>query len=290
MNRRGFALLAVLWLIAALAALVAGGLALVRTGLGASSNRITLTRAAWAREACIDIMLARGFASARDGSIGVRETRERVDLSRTTWCSLEVADPSGRLNLNLASVDALQRLIGDSLADALLDWRDPDDVSRPLGAESDWYRRQGRFRPRNAPLASFEELRLIRGFDSLRVRQLADLVTVRGRGIINVNAASSRVLAAALQLPDEVISLLNDQRRLMRPVASLDYLISLVPPGHRANLMARYQELTQLLAFGPTELTVTATGGVGESPLLARASVTVVPMPERVAVIRREVE
>ncbi|MEO8200999.1 MAG: hypothetical protein ABI679_10795 [Gemmatimonadota bacterium] len=291
MNRRGFALLAVLWLIAALAILVSGGLALARTGLTASSNRVMLARAGWAREACVEIMMQRGFSTnARSHHQEVTGTRGSVDLGRTTWCSLQVEDPAGRINLNLADKASLQRLLGDSLSDALLDWRDPDNVPRPLGAEVDWYRMQRRSLPRDAPLASVNELRLIRGFDSLMVDRLASLLTVRGHGALNLNSASSAAIGALLQLPDEVIGLLERQRSFGRPVENLDQLMSLCPPSYRPALMARYQDLSQLVVFSPPELVVIATGGVGNSPLTARATLTVVLVSDRVAVIRREVE
>ena len=59
MSRRGFALLAVLWALTALSVL--GGVALVvaRTGSQTTRNRVLLARAAWAREACVEILLAR---------------------------------------------------------------------------------------------------------------------------------------------------------------------------------------------------------------------------------------
>lgn len=291
MNRRGFALLAVLWLIAALAVLVSGGLALARTGLTASGNRVTLMRAGWAREACIEIMMQRGFSTnGTSHRLEVTRTTGRVDLGRTAWCSLQVDDPSGHINLNLADKATLHRLLGDSLSDALLDWRDRDSDSRLLGAEADWYRLKRRLLPRNAPLASVKELRLIRGFDSLRVDQLEPLVTVRGHGALNLNTAPPAAIGALLQLPDEVIRLIERQRSSGRKVENLDQLISLTPPSYRPGLLARYQELTQEVVFSPPELVVVVTGGVGDSPLLSRATLTVVPVADRVAVLRREVE
>jgi general secretion pathway protein K len=291
MNRRGFALIAVLWLITALAVLAGGGLALVRTGLKASSNRVTLARAAWAREACVEIMMARRFAVGRTTKqLEVARTTGRVDLGRTAWCSLAVDDPSGRVNLNHASETTLQRLLGDSLSDAVLDWRDPNDVPRLRGAESDWYRHNRRFPPRNGPLASSDELRLVRGFDSLTIERFAKLVTTRGRGVINVNSASPLALAAVVELPEALVCLIASQRRMGKPVSSLDHLFSLASSSSRAMLMAQYQELTDRLAFAPSELVVTATGGVGESPLQSQITLTVVPSENRLAVIRREVK
>jgi type II secretory pathway component PulK len=291
MNRRGFALLAVLWLITSLSLLAATGLITVRQRLKASANRVTLTRADWAREACVEIMLARGFARSNDGQTRVASLSGRVDLGRNTWCELDVTDPGGRLNLNLASEASLRVLLqNDSLTDALLDWRDKDDIPRQLGAEADWYQSRRKPLPRNGPLASLDELMLVRGFEFLDEPLLAATFGVRGRGTINLNAAPPEVLRAALEFPNELIQLVHQRNRLGRPVESLDQLISLASPSQRPNLASRYQDLVQLLAFGPGELIVVATAGVGLSPLRSRITLTVVPTGGRVAVIRREVE
>src|SRR5690242_19582959 len=57
MNRRGFALLAVLWVLTALTALVGTGLLVARFGADTTRNRVLLARAEWAREACGEILL-----------------------------------------------------------------------------------------------------------------------------------------------------------------------------------------------------------------------------------------
>jgi len=51
----------------------------------------------------------------------------------------------------------------DSIADAILDWIDPDDTSRTSGAEQDYYSSLNPpYKPRNGPLQSIEELLLVR--------------------------------------------------------------------------------------------------------------------------------
>src|SRR5262249_51109646 len=51
----------------------------------------------------------------------------------------------------------------DSIADAILDWIDPDDEQREQGAERDYYSNLPHpYAPRNGPLASIEELLLVR--------------------------------------------------------------------------------------------------------------------------------
>ncbi len=296
MNRRGFALLAVLWLTAALSVIAGMTLAVARTGLEASRNRILLERAGWAREACVELLLGRW--ALMDDSLATAERMKRlqapldsVDLGRATWCSVHLEDPSARLNLNLADRTQLHALLGsDSLADALLDWRDGDDLARPNGAERRWYRSHHRPEPTNRPFASVGELLLVRGFESADSGHLASRLTVRGRGTINLNAAPPDVIQAALALPSETLATLLRRRDLGLKLTGLDELIGLSPPVARRELSARYQELLQRVSVVPTGLVALVSGRIEGSPLAASAALTLVPLPERLAVIRRETE
>jgi hypothetical protein len=82
---------------------------------------------------------------------------------------------SARLNLNTVLLadssgdDAARKLLmtlpgmTESIADAILDWIDPDSETRQLGAERDYYSSLPHaYAPRNGPLASIEELLLVR--------------------------------------------------------------------------------------------------------------------------------
>ena len=59
MNRRGFALLAVLWTLTAVTVLGGAAMVVARLGAATTRNRILLTRAGWAREACVEILSSR---------------------------------------------------------------------------------------------------------------------------------------------------------------------------------------------------------------------------------------
>jgi hypothetical protein len=122
------------------------------------------------------------------------------------------------------------------------------------------------------------------------VEQLRDVVTTRGSGVLNLNSAPPRAIGALLDLPAAVVALIVRQRAGSAHILNLDQLISLTPPNYRAAIMSRYQDLMQQVVFSPLELVVQVTGGVGQSPLIARAALTIVPVSGRVAVIRREIE
>ena len=77
MSRRGFALIAVLWVVVGAGALAAAALTTARLGSSVSRNRILLLRARWAREACAEILLAR---YARDG-VAVSAGHRRISAA-----------------------------------------------------------------------------------------------------------------------------------------------------------------------------------------------------------------
>jgi type II secretory pathway component PulK len=285
MNRLGFALLTVLWLVATLSAVGAVSIAIARVGAGASRNRIVLTRAAWAREACAEIALAR-YAER-----GVVTEVDTTELGRGTWCRAFVEDAAARLDLNQTSREVLLGLLGsDSLTDALLDWRDVDQTPRASGAEAEWYRSEGRRLPRDAALADVAELGFVRGFDSLRVAELGRLLTVRGAGHIDVNTAAPELLAALPGFGPEAVAMIIRRREAGRQVRSTDELLSALSPSARQTLLSRYQDYSILAAYAPNRVVLRAEAGVRGAAPVSAARLTLVPLPDRLAVIRRESE
>lgn len=78
-----------------------------------------------------------------------------------------LTDEASKLNVNASPAASLEKLprLTPALVAALRDFIDEDDVPRPEGAEQDYY--SGLPRPytiRNGPLASLDELLLVRGF------------------------------------------------------------------------------------------------------------------------------
>ncbi len=87
--------------------------------------------------------------------------------------SVKIIDEERKVNVNSASPDLLKQILtvqgvdaGDisTVVDSIEDWIDPDDATRPAGAESDYY--QGLNPPyyaKNAPIDDLSELLLIKG-------------------------------------------------------------------------------------------------------------------------------
>lgn len=280
MNRRGVALLAVLWVITALASLAGVSMAVARIGARTSRNRLLLGRAGWAREACAEILLARYTTQAGVSAL------DTVDLGRGTWCRASVTDPAAALNVNLATPDALlQVLRRPALVDAVLDWRDEDDLVRPDGAEAEWYRERGRAPPRNGPLADMAELGLVRGFDDSVLSRVEPLLTTRGDGRINPALAAADVIAG---LPGVDAAAAFERPVGVNPPRTLDDWLARVPASSRPAMLAQYRALLAATTFVPASLAITVEGGVRGTRIVASATLTVVPVAARLAVIRRE--
>jgi len=147
--------------------------------------------------------------------------RSRVPLGPGEF-SYRITDEEGRINVNLAAVDRIDRLLAavglskearDIVNDSLQDWKDANDEHRANGAESDdhYLKLAVPYRARNAHLQDVAELLQIRGvtpelFWGKPDRPgLGALVTVLGRNQINLNTAAPAVLTA-LGLSDAEVS------------------------------------------------------------------------------------
>jgi len=152
-----------------------------------------------------------------------RLPRSEAPLGRGTF-SYRITDEEARINLNTAPPDRIDRLLAtlgvdkqarDIINDSVQDWKDPNDLHRINGAESDYYLKLPvAYRARNANLEDVAELLQIRGvtpelyFGRSGEPGLAEFVTVHGAGQVNqvnLNTASPTVLKA-LGLSDAEVS------------------------------------------------------------------------------------
>lgn len=299
-DSRGFALLAVLWALAGV--VVTGAVAATsgRAALAAARNRVALVRAGWLAEGCVERALAViGVAAAlREPSGGVPWS----DLDQTTrnqpWpadCRLDVIPAGQVLDANAATREQLVRLFdavrllpaqADSLADALLDWRDADSLSRPHGAERKWYRDRSRFPPRDGPLADAREIRRVRGFDLLP--ELDSLLGIGDRRVA-LHHARLPVLASLPGFGHEALALAADLRRQgIRTGDLISFASGLAVPAREA-LLARAGELATLLTPEPEAWIITARGRAGNPALEAVMEVRLVRSGPGVVVVRRRV-
>jgi general secretion pathway protein K len=176
-NDRGFALVLVLWIAGLLAVLTAGLSGSARTQLRVAANVAEAAKA----EALAD----GGVALAVMDLIAARRSRDHqrrfpIDgaplacgIPGEGTLAISIADEAGRIDINSGGLPLLRALfagLGQTPeqaarhAEAIFDFRDPDDERRPNGAEANEYREAGLgWLPKNGPLQSLAELEQVHG-------------------------------------------------------------------------------------------------------------------------------
>jgi general secretion pathway protein K len=211
-RQRGLALVAVLWVLAALMVTVSGIVYAVRGQVRAVASFRELAAAGALGEAGI-VLVARELSGTRRAEGGL----QRVDLFfEQAPVIIRVVPVSGLIDLNSAPEALLTDLItlaggvdrgrASSLAQRIIDWRDADEQPQPLGAENSAYAAAGSpFRTRGGPFEAPEDLLQVLGFDFDLFARLRPLFTVHSRG-------SGRVDPAAAPLPVlQVLAAGNEQ-------------------------------------------------------------------------------
>ncbi|HEX8361677.1 MAG TPA: hypothetical protein VF613_16290 [Longimicrobium sp.] len=299
-GREGFALLAVLWVLVAVAALGMVAQLAARESVAAARNRAELTEAAWRAEGCVERARAAISAALRasrmENSSGRSWNRVPIIVAEspfTDGCDIEVRAAGAALDVNTADAETLHRFFAamaiapataDSLTDALLDWRDPDADPRPSGAEADAYLRAGLAPPRDGPLAARAELRRVRGFD--RFPALDTLLDVEGARVPLAHAPLP-VLASLGGLPPQALARIAELRLRGEAVPEMMTLGQSLSGAARARLERAAPELAARTTDAPDAWVLTARARVGTPPVAAALEVRLVRGGERAAVVRR---
>lgn len=120
---------------------------------------------------------------------------------------VRVNDESGKININTVDEAALREVfdnlefepdIAQELADAILDWRDPDFLERLNGVESDYYLNLPIPYPaKDGPFDTPDELLLVRGVTlELFYQGLGDIFTVYGGSADRDDAGKTNLMTA----------------------------------------------------------------------------------------------
>lgn len=276
----GYALLAVLWMCVGI-----GGFSLLisaaaREAIATSHNRVAIAAAVWNAAGCavhVHAILAAAEAdSAAGASDPVGVWWERADrVLRATpppprfHCVVTARPVGARLDVNTgdqATLARLFRLVGmrdgqaDSAAAALSDWKDSDEVARPLGAERHWYQAHHRPAPSNRRIQSLRELRLVRGLEAFPA---LDSVLDVEPGPIALNVARPPVLALLPGFSAEAEERVMDVRRHDAVVHSFKELGDMLSPSSRATLEGASARLGAAATLYPTAWVLTLRSSAG---------------------------
>ncbi|WP_319781379.1 type II secretion system protein GspK [Oceanisphaera sp. IT1-181] len=221
--QRGIALLSVLWVLMLLT-VIASSLALTSRSLGQQTRNITnAQQARLAAEAGIQLALF-NLSMAPEQRAWLADGSPYHFLLDDTQIWVATFNDSGRIDVNGADQALLARLfraaeVEDDLAaelvDAILDWRDNDDLTRLNGAEYDDYIGAGREQgPANAPFTTVAELQLVLGMTAEIYRRIRHALTTHNpENDINPQFAPRLVLLSLPNVDETRVSQFIEDRR-----------------------------------------------------------------------------
>lgn len=260
---RGLALVATLWIVAALTVTVTGLVYAVRGEVRTVAWFREMAAAGALGDAGV-VLAARELAGANDRQSGLR--RSEVSFAQVA-IGIRVVPLTGLIDVNSAPEPLLTDLIvfagevdrsrASQLAQRIIDWRDADDDPKPSGAEDAVYAATGSlFRTRGGPFESSEDLLQVLEIDFELYERIRPLITVHFRGngrvdpaaapmpVLRILAAGNEQIAAAYAGERESRGALADSTRfpeaLISRTTSSRYLIEVsVPLSNGAFLVTR---------------------------------------------------
>lgn len=300
----GYALIGILWICIAAAALALSASLASRQAMAASRNRIALARAEWLADACLARARAVIVAALRGEASALIDPRSpvwsRVDeiLDGTptlvaAGCMITARAIGSRLNVNMADEATLSHLFqyagmaplrADSIAAAIADWKDADDIPRPLGAERESYESLGRVPPMNRPFSHIAELALVRGIDG--TFPFDSLLDVEEGGI-SINHAPAALLRLLPGFTPEAASRVLGARADGQPIKAFKELSEMLSPTASEAMAQAEPELMARTSLIPNGWILTAQTRAGAPPVTATVELRIERFATKLLILRR---
>lgn len=228
MNRqRGVAFILVLWLLALLTILLGSFALVARTEALQSHHLFEGTRARYAAEAAINRAIYH-LSIADPLQRWVPDGRAYDAEFEDATLKVEITDESGLIDLNVADTLTLSNLFvshgmdqneADALADAILDWRDTDDLVSPNGAEDPDYEAAGlTYGAKDMPFDTVSEVQQVLGMTPELFERVSPALTIySGQPEPNPAFAPYEVLRARMGMTDELARQIIEARHAWDP-------------------------------------------------------------------------
>ena len=224
---QGIALILVLWVITLLAVIAGSFVYGARSTALTAGNLVSIAKARALADAGTHRGLYELFKPTSDAERWAADGRERVFSLEDAEIRLVMRDETAKIDLNSANDALLKGLLlsvgvdeerANQILDAILDWRDADDLVHPQGAERDRYEALGMpYIPANAPFQAVDELQHVIGMTPDVFRKLAGALTVFSKQSgINSTLAPRQVLLAMPGATEENVDAYLAQREEMQ--------------------------------------------------------------------------
>ena len=214
--------------------------------------------------------------------------------------ALLLRDVGAALNLNEADEGMLRQFFSmgigmdyaeaDELAQAILDWRDEDDIPRLNGGERDEYLEEGALvLPPNRDFVDVDELRHVRGMSPEVYVAAAPHLTLIGDGEINLNSAPEPVLLAVPGMDrGSVTQLLRLRDSGVLPRRDSE-LLALLPGGVAQAVEAQGRGFSNRTTYTTDQVEILAQGWVEGGVVQVTSRVVVSRGSTEARVVWREV-
>lgn len=275
-NEQGFALIAVVWIIALLSVVVLSFAAMARTEVYATMGFVESMEQKYLAEAGVqraiaELAYARALTDRKQADTTARIRTDRTAYTRelgTGACTFRITDESGKIDINALTdktgivLNNLLRNFGsteeeaNTIVDSILDWKDTDDTHRLHGAENSYYMSLPiPYRARNARFETLEELILVKGmtrdvlYGDENRKGIFHFITIHsGAAAINLNAAPREVIMAIPNMTEGLADTIYG-RHGTNPMASQQDLTTVIGDS--------YKEMLNYASFGGDSNTLT---------------------------------
>jgi len=291
-NQRGAALILVLWIFIFLFVVAFDFSASVREEASAARRYGDETQGYYLAVAAFE----RGLYDflQREANRRTQPNQTFTDLFDGSWREerlgdglyrVRLIDEGGKININRADENLLRRIFTNLgvaeprrtiLVDSILDWRDPDDLHRVNGAESDYYQSlPAPYAAKNGPLDTVEDLLWVRGVTAALFYGSGDAGGAAGEEVspvglrqiftvdsaidrVNLRTAPAEVIHALTGTPlDKCRSFVEERKKLSDK--SLADLLALLGAGMGD------PKLPLFIIANPSVISVEAEGRAGDS-------------------------
>lgn len=258
-RERGVALIGVLWAVVVIGSASALAATDASFDQDITRNRIDLTRARWAAEACDVIGRERG-------------AQDRVDLGNGVSCSVSTEGFGSRLNVNLATSQMLHALIAQASPSGSV----TDSVVTAIL----------RARSRRGGIHSVAELTaLVDGMPSIAAL-LLQAATVDGPLVVDPSSAPLTVIATLPGVDEEFLAEVESRRRLHQSV-DVAQILGTLPHEDRIRFDVTYEAFRALTAVDSSQLSMRAVGSVDGMPTPVQIESIVRRVDSRLVTVRR---
>ena len=212
----GIALVLALWMTVLLTVLASGFAFSMRSEALAARNAVSLAQARAAAEGAVE-RTAFELSRPRMADTWLPDGQPHRWVDGSASIVVTAIDEGAKIDLNAAPDTLLQSLLmvaggldepaAAALVDAIADWRDPDDLRRPNGAEAPEYAAANlKYAPANAPFETVGEVARVLGMTATVFQRIAPLVTVYSQqpGINTATASRDVLLVLPNATPESV--------------------------------------------------------------------------------------